>query len=86
MIDLLSVDQYSIKKHKNPFKQEQDSLNTVEMEEMVAKELGTGICGISIIIPDIRKVIAPVIDTTFDLKEPECSDNLKTDLSSSDGL
>ena len=63
MINAVSVGHYVIKKHKNPFKQEQASLNTIAMEESIAQELGAGICGISITIPNIRKVITPVIDT-----------------------
>ena len=53
---------------------------------MIAQELGAVICGLLIIIPNIRKVISLVIDTTYDLQESECCVNLKSVSSSSDCL
>ena len=43
MIDDVSVGKSSIKKKKNPIKQEQASFNAIAMKEMVAQELCTGI-------------------------------------------
>ena len=45
---------------------------------MITQELGAGICDISIISPNIRKMIAPVIDTVLDFQESECSVNLES--------
>ena len=47
------------------------------MEEMIARELGTGIMDMSRIIPNIRKIIALVINASFDLQQSECSINLQ---------
>ena len=56
------------------------------MEERIVQKLGVERRGLSRIIPTIRKVIALVIDTAYDLQESECSVNLKLVPSSSDGL
>ena len=49
-------------------------------------ELGSGICGIATIITNIRKVIAPAIDTAYHLQDSEGDVNLKYVPSSPDGL
>ena len=43
---------------------------------MIDQELGTGIMDMARIIPNIRKVVAPVINTAFYLQQSEYSVNL----------
>ena len=51
--------------------------NTVLMEKMISYELGTGTTGMIKIIPNVRKLIAPIINTAFDFREEKVDVNLK---------
>ena len=56
------------------------------MEKMITQELSAGIMDIERIIPNIRKIIAPFINTASDLRQSECTVNLQSVPSASDGL
>ena len=86
MIGDVSIGKYSIEKRKNPIKQEKASFNTSAMEEISVQELGAGICGSSRMTPNIKKIIAPIIDTAYDLQDSEFSVNHKSVPSSSSDL
>ena len=68
MVDDISVGQYAINKYEDPLKHEKATLTAVDIEEMIAQELGAEIKDMTRIIPNIRKVIAPVINTSFYLQ------------------
>ena len=53
---------------------------------MVTYELGTSITGMNRIIPNITKLIAPIINTDFALQEEKGDANLKKVPSCDDGL
>ena len=86
MIDDVYVGQYAIKKYKDPLKHEKATLTAIAIEEIIAQELGAEIKDMTRIIPNIRKVIAPVINASFYLQQAECSVNLQSIPPASDGL
>ena len=87
MVNNSSVGRYANRSYvKSSLKTELSHFNAIVMEEMVSYELGTGITGMTVIIPNITKLIAPVMNTAFALKEEKVDVNLKKVSSSEDGL
>ena len=65
MKDNSSVGQYTNRQYKDSSKMLMSNVNAIGLEEMVARELEAGIEGISKITPNIRKLIAPVINVAY---------------------
>ena len=85
MVNNLSVGQYSSRPYVNsPLKKEKSYFNAVMMEEVVSYELCTGITRMTRIIPNITKLIDPIINTTFILLEEKGNVNFQKIPSSED--
>jgi len=81
-----SVGQYTNRKYKDDLKMLKSNITATVVEEMVAKELGAGIDGIAKIIPNIRKLIAPVINVAHHEQVKKGDINLSKGRSFDDGL
>ena len=87
MVNNSSVVKYPNRSYvKNPLKTELSHFNAVMMEEMVSNELSAGLIGMFRIIPNIRTLITPIMNTTFSLQEEKIDVDLKKVPSSEDGL
>ena len=60
-----SVGQYTNRQYKDAAKMSMSNTNAIGLEEMVARELEAGIEGIAKIAPNIRKLIAPLINAAY---------------------
>ena len=60
---------------KSTLKTELSNFNAVVMEETISYELGTGITGMTVIIPNTTKLIAPIINSAFALQEEKVDVN-----------
>ena len=60
-----SVGQYTNRQYKDASKMLMSNVNAIGLEEMVARELEVGIEGIEKIAPNIRNLIAPVINVAY---------------------
>ena len=60
-----SVGQYTNRQYKDASKMLMSNVNAIGLEEMVARELEAGIEGIAKIAPNIRNLIAPVINVAY---------------------
>ena len=86
IVDGSSVGQYVVKS----FKKESSKLTAKEgakvIEEMAARDLGIGIDSLVKLIPKLKSLIAPVINTGFNLQGEKGNVNLKCVPASESGL
>ena len=61
-------------------------LNASLIKELASNELGGGIEGMSRMIPNIRQLVAPIIDVVHDLQNTLGGVNLRQMHSSDDGM
>ena len=80
-----SVGQYSTKKHSKLSKQMIINEEATVYETHCASEISRGVKVLSTIIPNIKTIIAPVIETSFNLQLNEKDLNLKETASIHDG-
>ena len=81
-----SVGQYTNRRYKDQSKMLKSNINATVIEEMVVKELEAGIDGIAKIIPNLRKLIAPVINVAHHEQLKKGDINLSKGASFEDGL
>ena len=86
MIGTSSVGQYANRKYKDRLKMDKSIINASVIEEMASKELGAGIDGVARIIPNIRKLIAHVINVANKVQDRDEDINLHKTPSFKDGL
>ena len=80
-----SVGQYAWKKNSNPNKQYLISMRACRYEEQIALEIDSCVNRIGRVIPNIRCVISPVIDTAFEIQKERGHINLQSTLTSENG-
>ena len=81
-----SVGQYTNRQYKDAAKMSMSNTNAIGLEEMVARELEAGIEGIAKIAPNIRKLIAPLINAAYRDQLNKGDINLKKGASFDSGL
>ena len=77
MIGTSSVGQYAHRSYKDKLKLDKSIWSAIIMEEMVSKELEVSIDGIARIIPNIRKLISPIVNITNHEQVHKSDINLK---------
>ena len=77
MVNESSIGAYSTKKSTNPMKQQEINKNTDAIKEWGINEINTSTNLISKVIPNIKYMISPIIDTTNALQNSIGNANLK---------
>ena len=80
-----SVGQYATKKTSTLAKQLIINNEASYYERMTSNEITRSVNNFATVIPTIRSVISPVIETTFELQKDDTNINLKEGLASKDG-
>jgi len=86
MVDNSSVGIYSSKVYKNVERQRKAKVIADEMESSSAIEVGYGVQKLSGVIPNLHKLLSPVVDVAFDMQVDHGDVNLKLVKTSSSGL
>ena len=76
MVNNSSVGIYCSKLYKNIEKQKKATIIADQMEKSSATEVGYGVMKLSAIIPNIHKLLSPVVDVAFDMQADHGDVNL----------
>ena len=85
MINSSSVGQYATKRNTCLAKQIHINNDATKYENLCANEISRSISVLRTIIPNIKSIIAPVLETTYELQMTDCDLNLKEMSSINDG-
>ena len=80
-----SVGQYTTKKKNTLAKQIPINIDATAYERMTAHEISRSVNDLSTIVPNIRSVISPVLEATYDLQSDDMKLNMKEVFTSKDG-